>query len=319
MPTTAMSSGHVKASHQAFSSQRPFTAPEHAASDAVSSSLSPAERTAMQQVVASRLKSMARSFQRPTPSAPYEGQRPGSTAGDDSSSCQRGWSDVLQPAQQPQSAHLVGWARAAAPPPQPEGRQVAQMQRQLRPNTTASAQHTSVHPGRGGDPDVLARPSTSAGVTGRTGAGGWAYGRSHARLARSYDSALGAPLSRQSAPLCSAKAIASAKPPPQPGASATATAYARTANCGLPAGRASRQPLASQLFGNARKTPRIATSMLIDGSTRAAALRPSRGTVLSVFEDLDAHGEGRVTFSTFEQAGVAVGMKHGQVQRLFSR
>lgn len=314
------SSGHVQARHQPAASHRPSTTPKRATSEVASSSLSPAERTAMQQVVASRLKSMARSLRLATPPQEHSSGHTGQSEPDRKPGLPSSWSDVSQAAQQPQSAHLVGWTRAAAQhQQQPDRRRLEQLQCHQRPSTSASMQPANARPDRGTDHNLSARPSTSAGQMGGADTGSCAHARSHARLMRSYDSALGAPQPRQTAPLyTSARAIASAKPPPPPGISATAAGYGGTAESGH-LGWPSRATHVSKLFGETRRTARITTSMLVDGSTRAAAQRPSRGTVLSVFEDLDAHGEGRVTFSTFEQAAVAVGMKQSQMQRLFSR
>ncbi|KAG1660020.1 hypothetical protein FOA52_005600 [Chlamydomonas sp. UWO 241] len=54
------------------------------------------------------------------------------------------------------------------------------------------------------------------------------------------------------------------------------------------------------------------------GAVEAVA-RPTRGTMFSVFQDLDVGGDGRLTYSMFETAALHVGWKEEMARRLFDK
>jgi Ca2+-binding EF-hand superfamily protein len=55
------------------------------------------------------------------------------------------------------------------------------------------------------------------------------------------------------------------------------------------------------------------------GGVDASVSRPSRGTMFSVFQDLDEGGDGRVTYSMFEAVALDVGWKEDMARRLFDK
>lgn len=59
------------------------------------------------------------------------------------------------------------------------------------------------------------------------------------------------------------------------------------------------------------------TGLLNRGVVPGEKPKPSRGMMFSVFQDLDTHGEGRVTYSTFEDAMLLCGVRTEQSRRLF--